>query len=86
MLSRARLEMPSRGPIARANAPPMADAQSIGNNPNAPKHSAAPQPSSRWVKLTGCLTRRALGSNSVGDTLTRLAALGTLSRTAGDRA
>ena len=53
MLSRARLETPSRGPIARASAPPIADAQSSGNNPKTPKHSAAPQPSSRWTKPIG---------------------------------
>ena len=53
MLSRARLETPSRRPIARASAPPIADAQSSGNNPKAPKHSAAPQPSSRWMKPIG---------------------------------
>src|SRR5205085_644813 len=53
MLRRARLEMPSRGPIVRASVPPIAEAQSIGSNPNAPKHSAAPHPSSWWVKPIG---------------------------------
>ena len=44
-LSRARLEMPSRGPMVRASAPPAADAQSIGSKPNTPKmRAAAPSP------------------------------------------
>ena len=53
MLSRARLETPSRGPMRRADAPPMADAQSSGKSPNAAKHSAAPQPCSRCAILIG---------------------------------
>src|SRR5438105_10495388 len=62
MLSRARLEMPSRGPIMRASVPPIAEAQSIGSNPNAPKHSAAPHPSSWWVKPIGCRGRKGVPS------------------------
>ena len=46
-LSRARLEMPSRGPMVRASAPPAADAQSIGSKPNTPNNRAAPQPAGR---------------------------------------
>src|SRR5580692_1126579 len=60
MLSRARLETPSRGPMRRAAAPPMADAKSSGRSPNAAKHSAAPQPCSRLARLIGFSRRAAV--------------------------
>src|SRR4029077_20697709 len=50
MLRRAIAETPREGPMRRASAPPRAEAQSRGNNLNAPNESAAPQASRRSAK------------------------------------
>ena len=52
-LRRARAEMPSRGPISRARAPPSAEAASIGNARIAAKNSAAPPASARSLQDGG---------------------------------
>src|SRR5215469_3732234 len=70
-LSRARFEMPSLGPIARPNAPPIADAQSRGNQPNIANASLALHASRRCANLKraradgAAFTHPARGTGSV---------------------
>src|SRR6185312_13975362 len=52
-LARARLVMPSRGPIQRPIAPPSAEAQSSGNRPSTPPANAAIAASRRWFQRAG---------------------------------
>src|SRR5215469_5633942 len=47
-LMRARLVMPSRGPISRPVTPPSQEAQSSGNRPSAPINNAASHASIRY--------------------------------------